>query len=192
MNHQMRVGQPTSTVSQDWSNQCVGFVKHWRSLITDAPFPHLHEFLDTPAPALQPQVFMFELVALDKTVFRLMATDLVAIWGGDFTGKAAEEVFTPEVARHYFADPRDCFRNRCGLWERGVFGDVRGREIHLEIVYLPLTTPPQKPQRLVGLLGLTEPTAKLASRRGLIAIDQRSWIDIGHGTPDNAPEIFSV
>ncbi len=184
--------QKAETRRSDWSIQSKRFVEHWLDLRGEGPFTDLQSFLDSPSPELQPQVFMFELEGPTKTVFRLMATDLVTIWGGDFTGKAAEDVFTPEVAAFYFADPRKCVDCQCGLWERGLFGETRNREIELEMVYLPLAIPNDKPERLAGLLGWKRLSTRRAKRRGLIAIEDRQWIDIGFGVPNISPEIFSV
>lgn len=175
-----------------WSAVASRFYDHWDSLREDATAPSSEAFLDHPNLALQPFVFIFEMTALNKTVFRLMATELVKIWGADFTGQAVETVFTPDIAARYLASPRQCVTSLCGLWKHGLFGNVNGREVKLDLIYLPLAVTAGKPHRLAGVLAETETTTKTAIRRGIIAIEKRQWLDIGRGTPTEAPNIFSV
>ncbi|NKB43962.1 MAG: PAS domain-containing protein [Alphaproteobacteria bacterium] len=175
-----------------WSAVASQFYDHWDSLRDNAPAPASEVFLDNPNVALQPFVFILEMTERNKTHFRLMATELVKIWGADFTGRAVEEVFSPDVAARYLASPRQCVTTVCGLWEKGLFGNISGREVKLELIYLPLTVSAGKPNRLAGVLAETETTTKTAVRRGIIAIEGRRWLDIGQGIPNQDPNIFSV
>lgn len=158
----------------------------------DTLVPSTERFLDHPNTALQSKVFIFELSSEKETTFRLMATELVDIWGGDFTGRTVEQVFSPEIAQKYLANPRTCGSDQCGVWEKGVFGNIDGREATLELLYLPLAVAPGKAPRLAGLLAKHASSIKPARRRGIIEITNRQWIDIGAGIPSNEPDIFSV
>lgn len=175
-----------------WSEKTSQFYDHYMDLRVGVTFPSSEAFLDSADPVLQPQTFMFERVEPNKTVFRLMATELVTIWGRDFTGMAIEEVFSPIVARRYLADPWDCHTLSCGLWERGDYGDMRNRVVTLEIMYMPLATPPGKPPRLIGLLAWTGLSTEKSPRQGLVSLKERRWIDTGYGVAMTPPDLFTV
>jgi hypothetical protein len=176
----------------EWTKKSSLFFEHWNAQRIGTDFPTSQRMLDTPNPRLQPQVFLFERAAENKTVFRLMATELVTIWGKDFTGMAVEEVFSPEVAQRYLADPWACHTHSCGLWERGRFGDMRDRVVTLEMMYLPLAPDGSKAPRLIGVLAWTGLSTERASRRGLIAIEDRRWVDVGFGIPSIPPVAVSA
>ncbi len=168
------------------------FLDNWTTLKDNAEAPPSESFLDNPDPAVQPHAFILELEEPDRTVFRLAATDLVNIWGKDFTGQALEDLFSPEVCARYLRQPRSCIERHCGLWERGRFGDARNREVELELLHLPLGVRKGRARRLAGCIVHHRTTAFDAARRGLIALEQRHWIDTGYGIPDEAPDIVVV
>lgn len=114
------------------------------------------------------------------------------IWGKDFTKLSVEEAFSEALALKYLADPRACLTHQCGLWEMGLFGDTRGREVVLELIYLPLTVQEGRAPRLGGFLNLHGYAGSQASRMGLIALTHRQWIDTGSNVPAERPGTFSV
>lgn len=176
----------------DWSDPASRFLDHWNALRGTDSMPTTERFVDNPEVTLQPYVFIIEKVTRYKTMFRLMATELVEIWGDNFTGRAVEDVFAADVASKYLANPHMCLTEPCGLWEKGLFGNIKGRQVSLEILYLPLSVAEGKPARLAGILASAETTLKAASRRGMIAIEDRRWVDIGSGVPGDQPDIFSI
>lgn len=181
---------PTNT--SDWSESAKQFLNHWDSLRDGDSLPTSEAFLDNPNFSLQPSVFIIEKESIYKTTFRLMATELVEIWGDDFTGRAVEDVFAADIAARYLANPHMCLEWPCGLWETGLFGNINEREVSLEILYLPLSVGENKPERLSGVLGRADTSIKSAKRRGMIAIKDRHWVDIGQGLPADELDIFSI
>lgn len=175
-----------------WSARASVFFEHWQSLRSGTNAPTSEAFLDAPNPRVQANTFIFELVDDDRTVFRLVGTEIFMIWGKDFTKLSVEEAFSAELAAIYLAAPRACIPNTCGLWEQGVFGDTRGREVILELIYLPLRVNSGRPARLGGFLNCHGTSDTPASRIGLIALTDRKWIDIGAGIPDTPPKIFKA
>lgn len=175
-----------------WSHRASVFFDHWRGLRSGEHAPTSESFLDTPNPRVQANTFIFDLETDSRTVFRLVGTEIVTIWGKDFTNLSVEEAFSDQVAALYLSAPRACIGNACGLWEVGLFGDTRQREVTLELMYLPLEVKPGRSPRLAGFLNWHGTSDIPASRMGLIALTQRRWIDIGSGVPPTAPDIFKV
>lgn len=176
----------------NWSARANVFFDHWQGLRSGGHAPTSESFLDTPNPRVQANTFIFDLETDNRTVFRLVGTEIVTIWGKDFTKLSVEEAFSDKVAALYLAAPRACIGNACGLWEVGLFGDTRQREVTLELMYLPLEVQPGRLPRLAGFLNWHGTSDIVASRMGLIALTQRRWIDIGAGVPSPAPNIFKV
>lgn len=192
-------GRMTSSVTDvkgahqpNWSTRASVFFDHWQSLRSGNDMPTSEAFLDNPNPRIQANAFIFELASETRTVFRLVGTEIVMIWGKDFTKLSVEEAFTADLAATYLADPRACIPNACGLWEQGIFGDTRGREVILELMYVPLKVQSERPARLGGFLNWHGTSDTAASRMGLIALTRRHWIDIGAGIPTNPPKVFKV
>lgn len=182
----------TTASRSDLSTRAAVFFDHWQSLRSGAGMPSSEAFLDKPNPRIQTNAFIFELVSEKRTVFRLVGTEIVMIWGKDFTKLSVEEAFSAELAATYLADPRSCIPSSCGLWELGLFGDTRGREVTLELMYLPLTVKAGRPARLAGFLNWHGTTGTPASRMGLISLTRRQWIDTGAGVPAARPKIFAA
>jgi len=176
----------------DWSERALIFYEHWQGLRKGNDIPTSENFLDSPNTRVQSNTFIFELEAEDKTVFRLVGTELVMIWGRDFTGLSVEQAFSHTIALRYLTHPKTCPSHPCGLWERGLFGDARGREVTLELMYLPLLTQQNRAPRIGGFLNWHGTSDTEASRLGLIQLTERHWIDIGSGCPQYPPDVFSV
>lgn len=176
----------------NWSARATVFFDHWQSLRSGVQAPRSESFLDAPNPRVQANTFIFELAAENRTVFRLVGTEIVTIWGKDFTRLSVEEAFSDKVAALYLSAPRACIDKACGLWEVGLFGDTRQREVTLELMYLPLEVKTGRSPRLAGFLNWHGTSDIIASRMGLIALTQRRWVDIGSGVPPTAPNIFKV
>jgi hypothetical protein len=155
---------------------------HWHGLRQGNAIPTLTDFLDRPAPKLQPWVGIFDIESETSWPVRLAGTEVGAFYNLDFTGLDFADIISDEARPVFqFSLPEIC-RSRCGLYHLNRCGTSSGRQFHLHVLGLPLVRPDLKP----SVVWTIYPEERLGTEEiGLPVrnILTQKWIDLGHGVP---------
>lgn len=169
------------------TQSCRAFYQHWNGLRENGEIPHTRTFLDHPAPAMMPRVFILEL-AEEGSVIRFMGTALVELWGGDYTNKIFGADSSEQATISLRTNSRYVVEQPCGLTEISEFTARSGLLFQMEAVLLPLAVDSDRPARFCSFSQLIDPpddfedgVAKYKTKKNA------TWIDVGFGVPDTEP-----
>jgi len=106
-------------------------LSHWRSLIAEGEdVPKRQAFDPVNVPRLLSFLILVEITE-DDAIFRVVGTEMVAAWGGDFTGKRMSEIMKGDYRDYIHRLFRTCVENRAPIlsqsrfqWDKGRYADT--------------------------------------------------------------------
>lgn len=158
------------------------FIGHWQSLCKGELVPALADFLETPAPTLQPNVILVDVVADDRLHVRLIGTGLVELIGRELTKTDALDLYAAPLRQRALETCQKMVRQPCGQLSERLTTTARGLIVPATTVALPLRTRTGI-NCLAGYTAAREAVDVGDSVFSIKEITAAEWIDIGAGVP---------
>jgi len=112
---------------------------YWLTKRHDRLFPARSDIEPTELRRLLPYLMLSDVVdGGDRIRFRLVGTNMVTHWGGDFTGKHLDEVMSGTYRDFMMGLYRDTIRQACPIYSRSRFRWDVGRSVETERLFMPL------------------------------------------------------
>lgn len=164
------------------------FLQHWQDIPrrNGLILPHTDDYLDQSPARLMNSVFIHEIVD-DRLLVRFMGTDLVQRWQRDDTGLEFGAHLPLSARMRLSAIAKALALHPCGMVQHGALGTSTGRETMFEGILLPLAVNPGAPARVVVFSVLLDQWERQEHGSKLASAGERSWLDIGAGTPAVPP-----
>lgn len=168
--------------------RCLAFLEHWKSLRHGAVVPTVEDFLDRPSTTHAPLVFMVE-VQGDSLIPRLHGTGIVARWNRDITARKMHDARDHGYLKELLDNYRTVMAHPCGCYLLNEYFTASGAIARVRVIYLPLTSKPGRPPRVVGYSCELEPRYGDDFVAELHGTMEALWVDIGAGLPAFAPHL---
>lgn len=173
------------------SEDCQGFLEHWRSLRTGGGIiPSQKDFLDHADPHYAPHTHISEVSPDGSMIVKLMGTALVERWGKDKTGEAMGEGQPQDVMDALYSNTRLVISTPCGLRSELELATTSGSEMVIEAITLPIGVEPGKPGRLVAYSSLMRKLEYGEYSQRYKSLANVEWFDIGAGVPKDPPMVI--
>jgi len=159
------------------------FRAHWQSLRGDARAASLSRFLDLPLPRLQPWIAIFDVEADFSWTARLVGTELVTLFGLEFTGKRMDEVVNVDARAALRRHQKEISQRLCGNFHLGLCSSTTGRAFEIRSMGLPLL----RANGAVSAVWLMIPEMSLQKGEAgttVLRIIAEEWLDLGNGVPE--------
>ena len=171
---------------------CALLLSHWDSLADGQHIPSFTHWQDHFHSQLQPWLFVIDLHDDLSLTVRLMGTQISEMWGADLTGIELRSTFTAELVDMVYDAYRVIPKSRCGLLEYTIVKTAKGHIGQAETLALPLRGRPGQPDIAVAVtqyMAETFPSSAVDEKTevGIIAVENRQWIDLGFGVPAKEP-----
>ncbi len=176
-----------NTVNEHWASDTCGFIEYWASLRGVQLMPSFEYLSAHMHPKFLPSCYIVAIEG-ERVVTKFMGTELADRWkfdrplGTDFLG-----LFAGEVKKKCFGNFQTVVRHPCGYMTKSALMTSTGQEVYSDVVQLPLSDGPERPQRVIGF-SVRDTTRRFGGYTvTLYESKGASWLDIGAGVSSQKP-----
>ena len=169
------------------SNKAQGhkaLIDWWQACRPKGEIPAWSDLTAAPEPSLMPNLAMHDVHPSHKLVVRYFGSDLVELWGKDYTGQdIAVEFKSSKAYQKALRVIQRCATMPCGGVTVGMWTTDKGTSYLRRQTYLPIKPSLDGVPRIISHADHESHVIDMPEQIGLSRMKHIDWIDVGFGVP---------
>jgi len=182
-----RDSAPSNVLKSDPYKLVAEFIDHWASLPKEGLVPLLRDYLDRPIPKFQPHVTIVDVFPDGSMKPRLIGTARADLYGMQVGEIQSSQAYVPELRAPIRETAHLCVAHPCGFCSIRVIKTGMDLTLEAAAVVLPLKLESTDLGCFVHYQSILGTDDYEESKHMVIGIKDPHWVDLGAGTPDEAP-----